>query len=134
MESWIGYTDTVAPLLVFVDYLAHQLDAINNAEQHRWIDKVGARRNVPTSRLRDLCASSVARLDESQTLYFVVQLQPDGVDPDRYLTSAWLQRPRSIEEPLYRNDEPLQLASAIHGCGCHVVTPAVALLLILFCG
>jgi hypothetical protein len=113
LESWIGGADSAAPLLVFVDYLAHQLDAIRNAEQHRWIDKVGARRNVPASRLRHLCASTEARLDESQTLYFVVQLQPDGVDPDRYLTSAWLQRPRSIEEPLYRNDEPLHLEEII---------------------
>jgi hypothetical protein len=112
LESWIG-TDSTPPLLVFVDYLAHQLDALRTAEQHRWIDKVGARRNVPASRLRHLCASTEARLDESQTFYFVVQLQPDGVDPHRYLTSAWLQRPRSIEEPLYRNDEPLDIKEII---------------------
>ncbi len=109
LESCIGRPDLPPPLLMFADYLAHQLDAVRDAEYHRWIDAVGGRKKVPTAQLRALCSATKPRLDAVGRYYFVVQLVPDGVDPDRYLTSAWLQRHGSIEEPLYRNDEALHL-------------------------
>ncbi|MEV4316814.1 hypothetical protein [Actinocrispum sp. NPDC049592] len=108
LEGCIGGLDRPPPLLMFVDYLAHQLDPHREAEHHRWIDKIGGRKNVPVGQLRALC-SARPQLETVHQYYLVLQLVPDGVDPDRYLTSAWLQRHGSIEEPLYRNDDALRL-------------------------
>lgn len=109
LESCVGAVG-VPPLLVFVDFLAHQVDAVRSAEQHRWIDKVGVRHDMDFSSLRDLCVAATARLDEAQRFYFIVQLQPDGLDPDSYLLSVWLQHHHAVEEPLHRDDTPLTLA------------------------
>jgi hypothetical protein len=109
LESCVGRAGVPPPLLVFVDFVAHQLDAVRSAEQHRWIDKVGARTNLSVTALRGLCVSAVARLDEAQRFYFIVQLQPDGAEPNSYLMSVWLQQHLSVEEPLYRDDTPITL-------------------------
>ncbi len=112
-ESCLTSPGSPPQLLAFVDFVAHQSDAIRSAEQHRWIDKMGISLNLPSNRLRDLCVATVARLDEGQRFYFIVQLEPDGVDPDGYLMSVWLQHHRSVEEPLHRDDVPLTLPEII---------------------
>ncbi len=109
LESCVGKAGVPPPLLVFVDFVAHQLDAVRSAEQHRWIDRVGARTKLSTHVLRELCVSATARLDEVRRYYFIMQLQPDGVEPDRYLMSVWLQQHQSVEEPLHRDDVPVTL-------------------------
>lgn len=109
LESCVGKAGAPPPLLVFVDFVAHQLDAVRSAEQHRWIDQVGARINLGVSALRGLCVSATARLDQVRRFYFIVQLQPDGIDPDTYLMSVWLQQHHSVEEPLYRDEVPVPL-------------------------
>jgi hypothetical protein len=109
LESCVGKAGAPPPLLVFVDFVAHQLDAVRSAEQHRWIDKVGARINLSVTTLRSLCVSAAVRLDEARRFYFIVQLQPDGVDPTSYLMSVWLQQHLSVEEPLHRDDTPITL-------------------------
>lgn len=110
LESCIGTPGAPPPLLLFVDFVAHQIDAASSARQHRWIDRIGMQLNLDTGSLRKLCVATAARLDEAQRFYFIVQLRPDGVDPDRYLMSVWLQHHRAVEEPLYRDDEPMTLA------------------------
>ena len=109
LESCVGKAGAPPPLLVFVDFVAHQLDLVRAAEQHRWIDRVGSRTNLSTRVLRELCVSASTRLAEVQRFYFIVQLHPDGPDPDRYLMSVWLQQHLSMEEPLYRDDVPVTL-------------------------
>lgn len=113
LEACVGVLGAPPPLLVFVDYLAHQLDAVRSAEQHRWIDAVGVKRELDLSSLRDLCVAATARLDEAQRFYFIVQLQPDGLDSDGYLLSVWLQHHHAVEEPLHRDDNPLTLAEVM---------------------
>jgi len=109
LESCVGKAGLAPPLLVFVDFVAHQLDAVRAAEQHRWIDEVGLRTNLSIGALRELCVSTVARLTEVRRFYFIVQLQADGIDPDRYLLSVWLQQHHSVEEPLHLDDTPITL-------------------------
>ncbi|KAA2261761.1 hypothetical protein F0L68_15200 [Solihabitans fulvus] len=113
LEACVVVAGRPPPLLVFVDFLAHQVDAVRSAEHHRWLDQVGDRVELATSGLRDLCVAATARLDQAQQHYFVVQLQPDGVDPTSYLLSVWLQHHRTIEEPLHRDDTPLTLAEIV---------------------
>ena len=109
LESCVGKASMPPPLLVFVDFVAHQLDAVRAAEQHRWIDEVGLRTNLSIGALRDLCVSANARLAEVQRFYFIVQLQADGIDQSRYLLSVWLQQHHSMEEPLHLDDTPITL-------------------------
>ncbi len=109
IEAAVGKAGDVPPLLEFVDFVAHQLDAVRSAQQHRWIDRVGDRIGVKRERIRGLCVSANARLVKAQRFYFIVQLQPDGVDPDSYLMSVWLQQHRSVEETLHRDDTPITL-------------------------
>jgi hypothetical protein len=110
LESCVGTAGSPPPLLVFVDFVAHQVDAVRAAEQHRWIDRVGTRIKLSTSTLRELCVPAAARLAEVERFYFIVQLQPDGVDPNSYLMSVWLQQHLSVEEPLHRDDTPVTLS------------------------
>ena len=107
LESVIGSPNLPAPVLVFVDFLAHQLDGHRSAELHRWLDEIGPRKNVSLDRLRQLCVPAQARLDAGGKYYFVVKLQPDAVDSDRYLISVWLQRHGAIEVPLHLSDAAL---------------------------
>ena len=109
IEASVGKAGDAPPLLEFVDFVAHQLDPVRSAEQHRWIDQVGDRLNLQNKTLRGLCASAKARLVKAQRFYFIVQLQPDGVDPNSYLMSVWLQQHLSMEEPLHRDDTPITL-------------------------
>lgn len=109
LESCVGKLGVPPPLLVFVDFVAHQLDAVRSAEQHRWIDEVGIRTSLSVGALRDLCVSASARLAEVQRFYFIVQLQADGIDAGRYLLSVWLQQHHSVEEPLHLDDTPITL-------------------------
>jgi hypothetical protein len=112
-ESFIGTPAAPPPLLVFVDFVAHQVDAARSAELHRWTDKVGGRGNLDIAALRHLCVATAARLDDAQRFYFIVQLRPDGVAPDEYLMSVWLQHHHTVEEALHRDDEPLTLPEVI---------------------
>lgn len=109
LESRIGTPGAPPPLLIFVDFVAHLVDTARSAEHHRWIDRIGARMNVDPESLGSLCIAATSRLDDAPRFYFIVQLRPDGMDPDRYLMSVWLQHHRAVEEPLYRDDEPLTL-------------------------
>jgi hypothetical protein len=109
LESRVGTPGIPPLLLVFVDFVAHQTDAARSAELHRWIDKIGMQLRLDPGSLRKLCFATGARLDETQRFYFIVQLRQDGVDPERYLMSVWLQHHQAVEEPLYRDDEPLTL-------------------------
>lgn len=113
LESRVGTPDKPPPLLVFVDFVAHQADAARSAELHRWIDRIGLQLSLDAGSLRKLCFATGARLDDTHRFYFIVQLRPDGVDPDRYLMSVWLQQHQAVEEPLYRDDEPLTLTAVI---------------------
>jgi hypothetical protein len=110
LESYGGKSDIPPPVLVFVDFVAHQLDAVRSAAQHRWIDRVGGRMELSATALRGACISSAVRLQRAHRYYFIVQLQPDGVDPDSYLMSVWLQQHLSVEEPLHRDDTPLTIS------------------------
>jgi hypothetical protein len=109
VESYVSSGDAPHPLLVFVDFVAHQLDAVRAAEHHRWIDRVANRTGIGIHTIRELCVSATSRLAEVQRFYFIVQLQPDGVDPNSYLMSVWLQQHLSAEEPLHRDDAPVTL-------------------------
>jgi hypothetical protein len=110
LESCVSRPGAPPPLLVFVDFVAHQLDAVRSAEQHRWIDDVGTRADLSINKLRELCLSASVRLAEARRFYFIVHLQPDGIDPNSYLMSVWLQQHLSVEEPLHRDDTPITLA------------------------
>jgi hypothetical protein len=97
------------PLLVFADDLAHKIGGPTSVTLHRWIDAVGDRLEQDRVALRRLCAVAERRRSEAGQVYFVVQLQPDSVDPDRYLMSAWLQQGKQTDRPLLRDDVPRTL-------------------------
>lgn len=111
LESATGEAGEPPPLMVFVDCLAHQLD-VGRLACHQWLDEVGHRLGFPQDVMSRLCQRTVTALARAADPYFVVvQLQPDGIDPDRFLLSAWLQQDReSTAEPLHRDDVPRTLA------------------------
>lgn len=109
IEASVGKAGDAPPLLEFVDFVAHQMDAVRSARLHRWTDRVSDRIMLKREVVRGLCASARARLVKAQRFYFIVQLQPDGVDPNSYLMSVWLQQHLSVEEPLHRDDTPITL-------------------------
>ncbi len=109
VEASIGRAGDAPPLLEFVDFVAHQLDPVRTVRLHRWTDRVGDRIRLKRETVRGLCLSARDRLDKALRFYFVVQLQPYGIDPNSYLMSVWLQQHLSAEEPLHRDDTPITL-------------------------
>ncbi|WP_158849948.1 VMAP-C domain-containing protein [Saccharothrix deserti] len=99
----------VPPLFTFVDRLAHHVEGLH-APGHGWLHGVGTRLGLRRPELLELCATSRARPVDNPPGYVVLQLQPDGVDQDRYLMSAWLQQPGRPDEVLFRDDVPRTLA------------------------
>ncbi len=92
------------PLLVFVADLAPRLSRAVEADLRRWIDAVGRRLSVDLTALRQLYAA--AEPSDAAACYLIVMLQPDGVDEDRYLMSAWWQEGHWPERTLLRDDLP----------------------------
>jgi hypothetical protein len=97
------------PLLVFADDLAHQIGGLASVRLHRWVDGVADRLETDRIGLRRLCDEAEKRRAETGQVFIVVQLQPDSVDADCYLMSAWLQEGQRNERLLLRDDEPRTL-------------------------
>jgi hypothetical protein len=98
------------PLLVFVDDLAHKIGGPTEVRLHRWIDSVGGRLEVDRASLQQLCHAAERRRAEVGQVVLTVQLQPDRVDRDRFLMSAWLHHGQQPDErPLLRDDVPRTL-------------------------
>ncbi|HEX2416746.1 MAG TPA: trypsin-like peptidase domain-containing protein [Micromonosporaceae bacterium] len=97
------------PLLVFADDLAHKIGGLTSVRLHRWLDGVGDRLEIDRAGLGRLCDEAEKRRSETGQVFIVVQLQPDSVDADRYLMSAWLQEGQQNERPLLRDDVPRTL-------------------------
>ncbi|WP_157591578.1 effector-associated domain 2-containing protein [Saccharothrix syringae] len=95
----------VPPLLAFVEHLAHRVNGLHE-EAHRWLDTVATRLDLRRSVLVELCAAAGEANADAAPGYVVLQLQPDGAEPDRYLLSAWLQQPGWPDEVLFRDDVP----------------------------
>ena len=97
------------PLVMFVEDLAHKFGGQTSVRLHRWIDGLGARLELDRHGLRRLCDDAECRSTEAGRVYLVVQLQPDSVDADQFLMSAWLQG-ESYERLLLRDDTPRTIA------------------------
>ncbi|WP_285744615.1 hypothetical protein [Lentzea sp. NBRC 105346] len=117
------------PLLAFVDCVAHQLDS-GRLACHRWLDAVGARLGIPDSAMARLCTRTAEWLaDAEEPCYVTVGLQPDLIDPSRFLLSVWLQHNRFPAEPLHRDDVsrtlpeiPVILSRLLHDVSADNVT------------
>lgn len=104
LETCTSGAGSAYPLLAFVDCVAHQLDS-GRLAGHRWLDRVGGRLGIPEDGMARLCrSSSVWLATATEPCFVVVELQPDRIDPARFLLSISLQHHRSASEPLHRDD------------------------------
>lgn len=100
------------PLLAFVDDLAHTIGGRASNGLHRWIDQVAARLEVPTAAVQALCRETERR-QPAGTVYLLVRLEPDLVDPERFLMSTTLMHGELSESPLQRDDVPRTVPEVI---------------------
>jgi NTP-dependent ternary conflict system VMAP-like protein/trypsin-like peptidase/effector-associated domain 2 (EAD2)-containing protein len=99
------------PLLFhFVDDLAHRLDPITYQALHRWRDTVGDRLSLDRATLHELCLHAEKLNEQLGQVSFVVQLQPDLLDENRFLMSAWLQWDSEHTHEYLRDDTARTLA------------------------
>ena len=66
IEQVPGADGGPAPLLVFIDRIAHAVERVRAIDLHRWIDRVGNALGMDQAALRNLCVETRHRLDEGQ--------------------------------------------------------------------
>lgn len=113
LEAHTVATAGPQPVLVFADHVAHQLRTDRQKDLHRWVYDVGHRLGFSALDVSLMCERALTHLASTQSFYLVVQVRPDGVDPDRYLLSASLQQKHSAEETLHRDDEPRTISEIV---------------------
>ena len=82
--------DGFPPALIFVDLLAHQVDGGMSTTLTRWIDDQARRLRLERV-LWARRAAGVAQIPVDPRLHLVIVMEPDGIDPTRYLLSYWRQ-------------------------------------------
>jgi vWA-MoxR associated protein C-terminal domain/vWA-MoxR associated protein middle region 0/Effector-associated domain 2 len=82
--------DGFPPALVFIELLAHQVGGEVGARLTGWNDEQ-ARRLRLEPQLRARRAKGAARVPAESRLHLMIVVQPDAIDPDRYLLSCWRQ-------------------------------------------
>ncbi|MBV9012311.1 MAG: hypothetical protein JO272_09725 [Pseudonocardiales bacterium] len=82
--------DGFSPALMFVEFLAGQVDEPMSTTLTRWIDDQARRLRLE----RELWARRAAgtpRIPVDFRLHLMIVMERDGIDPDRYLLSYWRQ-------------------------------------------
>ncbi|MBE1534351.1 VMAP-C domain-containing protein [Actinomadura algeriensis] len=89
LEDFTVDEDGVPPLLNFVERLAVESGGAMRIRLLRWVERAAERLAVAdVIRAR---RERAARVRERLRMYLVIAFRPDGVTPDEYLISAWLQ-------------------------------------------
>jgi hypothetical protein len=121
LEEVTADPEGVPPLLRFLEYLATYLDTPAAAELRSWVDEFAARHRIDAGTVHQIRDTAPQMIDTAQpSAYLVVELTPDGVDPEYFLLSAWLQYGDEPGLTLRRDDKlmalhelPAQVASLL---------------------
>ncbi|QFG24988.1 hypothetical protein [Actinomadura sp. WMMB 499] len=89
LEDFNVGEDGVPPLLKFVERLAVERGGPVRNRLLDWVEHAAGRLGVAHVMLEQ--RERAARLRERPRMYLVIAFRPDGVTPDEYLISAWLQ-------------------------------------------
>jgi vWA-MoxR associated protein C-terminal domain/vWA-MoxR associated protein middle region 0 len=85
--------DGFPPALMFVELLAHQVGGAVSAQLREWNDAQARHlRLLPQlQKLRERLAVGALRVPVDSRLHLLIVVDPDGIDPNRYLLSSWRQ-------------------------------------------
>jgi vWA-MoxR associated protein C-terminal domain/Trypsin-like peptidase domain/Effector-associated domain 2/vWA-MoxR associated protein middle region 0 len=114
VESYAQPPDRPPRIILFVEYLAHQLGTAGAL--HRWIDRTAARLRLPENDVRAVCRAARAVPVQAHRYQLILDVAPDAIDADRYLLSAALQRDSEPQQQLAvgdRADEPAPLSAVV---------------------
>ncbi len=87
LEDLVTPAGGVPPLIAFVDRLAARVDPPRREELLDWNSRVARRLGVDAAVVHQGADRTVP-----DRCYLVVEMVPDGMEPDRYLLSAWFER------------------------------------------
>lgn len=82
--------DGFPPALMFVELVARQVGGDMSAHLRRWNDDQ-ARRLRLEPQLRERRAAGPSQIPGDSRLHLMIVVEPDGIDPHRYLLSYWRQ-------------------------------------------
>ncbi|MBW0010119.1 MAG: hypothetical protein JO063_08380, partial [Pseudonocardiales bacterium] len=82
--------DGFPPALTFVEFVAHQVGGDVSARLRRWNDDQAHRLRLEPE-LRERRTAAASRIPGDSRLHLVIVMEPDGIDPHRYLLSHWRQ-------------------------------------------
>jgi hypothetical protein len=98
---------SVPPLIEFAERIALRLAEPHRGQLRQWTDRVTARLDVQSSLVLLLRSRlSPATQVTPSPAYFVTRLEPDAIDPSRYLLTIWLQHGTSPGIPVRREETP----------------------------
>lgn len=110
LEEITADVEGIPPLLHFLERLAGHLDEAIAADVRTWVDGFAARQNIDPGKIVKIRDSAIPIMEKAlPPAYLVIEFAPDGVDPDCFLLSAWLQNDNEPGQTLRRDDTPLEL-------------------------
>ena len=96
---------SVPPLIEFAERIALRLAEPHRSRLWRWSDQVCRRLDIQSSVIMRLRSRlSAAPASTVNPAYFVTRLEPDAIDPSRYLLTIWLQHGQSPGIPLRQEE------------------------------
>ncbi len=114
--------DGFPPALMFVELVALQVGGEVGASLMEWNnDQVRRLRLEPE--LRERRAAGASRIPADSRLHLLIVVQPDGIDPDRYLLSHWRQDDPA-EWPPARGDTCMVALDELEQCADDLVVNA----------
>jgi hypothetical protein len=102
--------ERVPVALVFVEHVAHAIGGRLGTELHGWLGTVADRFALPRAARHEVCDEATRQRSTPPLAHLVVVLEPDGMDPDRFLLSAVVMSDDEPERSLFRDDTVRTLA------------------------
>lgn len=111
LEEAAADADGIPPLLRFVERLATYADNGTAIVLRGWTERFAARHRVSGDQLHRIRQGTARAIGSGgPPAYLIIEVAPDGADPDSFLLSAWVQYGTDPGVPLSRDDDPLPLS------------------------
>jgi hypothetical protein len=111
LEEAAADADGVPPLLRFVERIATYADDGTAGALRDWVERFATAHRVGGEHLHRIREGTVHALGPGGApVYLIIELAPDGADPESFLLTAWVQYGTEPGVPLSRDDEPLPLS------------------------
>jgi hypothetical protein len=115
--------DGFPPALMFVELVAHQVGGATGANLREWNDEQARRLRLEPLLWARRAVVGAVRTQINSRLHLLIVVEPDGIDPNRYLLSHWRQDDPS-EWPPARGETRMVTFDELERCVDDVVVSA----------